>query len=262
MEETYNQLAQEIIQARQAKGTRLWLAVAGAPGSGKTTVSQHIVDRIHDASQQQSTSSFQAAVVPMDGYHLTQAAMAQCGYDMKRRGAPWTFNASQMYKDLAAAHSDNDVWLPDYSREISDPVPNQIQLQANDPDVVIIEGLYVLLGALCQELDDPDSPTNQVVTELKGEVVDIREEIKRWEPLMQLWDETYFVEPPGGFAENKLRLIERSLKTWTAAKTKLWLPEGGTDREAATRRVELNDELNAKLINCCKRYASRVIQNK
>lgn len=76
---------------------------------------------------------------------------------------------------------------------------------------------------------------------------------------MALWDQTYFIEPPCGFDENKRRLVERSLKTWTPAKTELW--GGGTAREAATRRVEMNDALNARLVNCCKPYATHIIES-
>ena len=260
MEETYNKLATEIIQAFHAKKDgRLWLAVAGAPGSGKTTVARNLVQHI-----QEQQPELRALVVPMDGYHLTQKEMAVAGYDMKRRGAPWTFNATRMHTDLVEAHksTDRDVLLPDYSRDISDPVPDKITLEASH-DIIIIEGLYVLLGTLCQELHDPDSSTNQVAAALAKQenlVVDIHEEVQRWEPLLSLWDQTFFVEPPGGFAENKRRLVERSLQTWTPTKTDLW--GGGTDREAATRRVEFNDERNAQLINCCKRFASFVIENK
>ena len=260
MEETYNRLAREIVETFHQKRNdrRLWLALAGAPGSGKTTVAKHLVERIH------ALSSLRATVVPMDGYHFTQQQMADMEYDMKRRGAPWTFDATRMYQDLSRARQRNneDVLLPDYSRDISDPVPDKIKLEANH-DIVIIEGLYVLLGTLCQELDQPDSPTTQVAAELAAleNIVDVRQEVQRWEPLMEIWHETLYVEPPGGFQENKRRLVERSLKTWTPAKTELWLP-GATDREAATKRVELNDERNAKLIECCKRYASVVIQNK
>ena len=127
-------------------------------------------------------------------------------------------------------------------------------------DIVIIEGLYLALGALCQDLDTPDSQINKVAKEL-GDESWIGDELKRWEQMMQLWDQTMFVEPPFGFEENKRRLVERSLKTWTPAKTELWLP-GATDREVATRRVELNDERNAKLINCCRKYTTFVVQNK
>ena len=193
---------------------------------------------------------------------ITQQDMADQNLDMKRRGAPWTFDATRMYKDLHNAQNQDTahtVWLPDYSREISDPVPHKIALKASH-DIVLVEGLYVTLGSLCQDWEDPESPIHQVAAELADEV-DVRQEVQRWEPLLSLWDQSYFVEPPGGFAETKRRLVERSLQTWTREKTDLWLP-GGTDRDAATRRVEQNDERNAKLIDCCKRYASYVIQNR
>ena len=57
------------------------------------------------------------------------------------------------------------------------------------------------------------------------------------------------------FAENKRRLVERALKTWTDEKTQLWGP-GGTAREAASKRVDANDLLNGILVNACKEHAN------
>jgi len=256
MDETYDKLAEQAFKAFQETGNnrRLWIAVVGAPGSGKTTIAQNLVGRINKLGAK-------AISVPMDGYHFTQKEMKEKGYDMKRRGAPWTFDATRMYDQLKHARDTerSDVYLPDYSREISDPVPDQIKLEESH-DIVIIEGLYLALGSLCSEIDIPDSQVNQISREL-GDDTWIGDELKRWEPMMHLWDQTIFVEPPFGFEENKRRLVERSLKTWTTVKTELWLP-GATDREAATKRVELNDERNAKLINCCRRHATFVVQNK
>ena len=67
--------------------------------------------------------------------------------------------------------------------------------------------------------------------------------------MLDLWDETWFVGPPQGFAENKRRLIERSLKTWNDEKTILW--GGGSAREAAASRVDYNDSKNGMIVTCC-----------
>mmetsp|Transcript_3030 Transcript_3030/g.6068 ORF Transcript_3030/g.6068 Transcript_3030/m.6068 type:complete len:294 (-) Transcript_3030:199-1080(-) len=209
MDETYDKLADQAFKAFQETedNRRLWIAVVGAPGSGKTTIARNLVDRI-------SKLGAKAISVPMDGYHFTQIEMKEKEYDMKRRGAPWTFDATRMYNQLKHARDTerSDVYLPDYSREISDPVADQIKLEESH-DIVIIEGLYLALGALCPELDTPNSQINQVAREL-GDESWIGDELKRWEPMMQLWDLTMFVEPPFGFEENKRRLVERSLKTW------------------------------------------------
>lgn len=214
IDETYQKLADQAVQTYRESGSdrRLWIGVVGAPGSGKTTIAQNLVERINKLG-------LKAICIPMDGYHFTQKEMKEKGYDMKRRGAAWTFDATLMYEQLKLARERGRVvaYLPDYSRDISDPIPGKIKLEESH-DIVIIEGLYLILGSLCQELDDADSPTIKVAKEL-GDESWIREELKRWEPLMQLWDQTFFVEPPFGFEENKRRLVERSLKTWTPEKT-------------------------------------------
>jgi pantothenate kinase len=253
MHKTYDKLAQEAIDTFRATAgeRRLWLGVVGSPGSGKSTVAEAVVKRIN-------TMGVKAIAISMDGFHYSQQEMKEKGYDMKRRGASWTFDADRMYKELKNAREKDfgDVYLPEYSREVSDPVAKKIKLEASH-DIVVVEGLYLTLGALSQELEDPQSPTNLAVEEL-GLDNNIGDELKRWEPMLELWDQVFFVEPPFGFRENKRRLIERSLKTWTSAKTETW--GGGTDRETATRRVEANDARNAKLVDCCKKYAEFIVQ--
>jgi hypothetical protein len=88
-------------------------------------------------------------------------------------------------------------------------------------------------------------------------------EIDRWRPLLDYWDDSIFVTPPGGFVpEGQRRLVERSLRTWTPEKTKRFGTPGMTDRQAAMARVAFNDAKNAALVECCQRYAGRVVETK
>jgi len=315
MEETYDWLAKRAMeQYTQQRATdpqgRLWIALAGAPGSGKTTVGEAVVDRINQysyeqqqkASEQNEMPAVEAICIPMDGYHYSQAEMKQKGLDMKRRGAPWTLDAEQMCRDLKRAHHatfENDetntvAELPDYDRTISDPRPKGIQLLSHHK-IVIVEGLYVLLGLLLDDLEHSNNKSKEkyellrkaisMIPEWNNDeqggttnVAEARAELQRWKPLLDLWDETWFVAPPipqfdisdaaqqqdtddsrqlaallNAFSENKRRLVERSLQTWTDEKTKLWGP-GGTARDAAANRVDYNDVKNGVLISCCRLY--------
>jgi pantothenate kinase len=180
-----------------------WIAIAGGAGAGKTTVASTIRDRLNqigDSSTNISSSPHQsdpsAVVVPMDGFHYTQDVLKSLhGPDaMRRRGAPWTFDAEQLVQTLTQVKRQKRGKLPLYSREISDPIPGGIEIHPWHR-VILVEGLYLL------HQKDP-----------------------RYAPLMSLWDETWFVKAPDP--------EQRSLLTWSPSKTQQWGPgvEGATKR--------------------------------
>jgi pantothenate kinase len=188
MDETYDTLAQVAIdklnllrQQQQdnenendtppRRRRRLWIGLVGGPGSGKSTVAKAVVERLNQMDKH-DTGNVSAMVLPMDGFHYTQAHLKEHGMDMKRRGAPWTFDAKTMYEKLhAVVHptsNGNDAdheatfWFPSYGREISDPVENAIRINSSH-DIIIVEGLYMLLGALVDQAQDPESPLMQMI---------------------------------------------------------------------------------------------------
>lgn len=102
-EDTYNALVEDVAQAVEsvayepgsikaassASPRAFWIAVCGAPASGKSTLSQEIGRRLNDDKQ------IPTIVVPMDGYHYYKHeldAMPDPEAMHARRGAPWTFN--------------------------------------------------------------------------------------------------------------------------------------------------------------------------
>mmetsp|Transcript_29604 Transcript_29604/g.65202 ORF Transcript_29604/g.65202 Transcript_29604/m.65202 type:complete len:334 (-) Transcript_29604:55-1056(-) len=284
MEQTYDDLARRAIEAYKSnqgsgRDNALWIACVGGPGAGKTTLAKAVAGRIRDIISSSSSSIDDIAVaIPMDGYHYTKDELAQLAQTddnskgMNRRGAPWTFNAPTLASDLAEAKRNGKGSLSEYDREISDPVPNAIEVDEHH-QIFLVEGNYLLLGCLEAELDKdgktPKSETNLYETVLGTECpwegtrkgldcpVPIGDEIRRWKGIQSLFDETWFVAPPGGVEEQRRRLIERSLKTWTPEKTEAW--GGGTDREAAMRRADFNDVRNAWLVDCCRQYADVVV---
>ena len=279
MEETFDKLAQHtldrLVEIRQHTNNpheRLWIGLAGAPGSGKTTVGESVVKHIH-----QKTGKDCAICLPMDGYHIPQQHLHELGMDMKRRGSPWTFDAEAMTRDLSEARKvttdqETIVDLPSYDREISDPRPGGLRLLPQH-EIVIVEGNYVLLGYLYnqlqelkpgEELPEQVQKVLEITPEFENNVDKLKEEAQRWKPMLDdLWQETWFVAPPDGFPENKRRLVGRSLKTWNPEKTKLWSNKPGeTDRQAATNRVDYNDSKNGELAICAQPFADIMIETK
>lgn len=286
MEQTYDDLARRAMDAYKnnngsGRDNSLWIACAGGPGAGKTTLANAVAKRIRDISSSSSSTNIDDAVtIPMDGYHYTKAELAQLAQPddeskgMNRRGAPWTFNAPALASDLANAKKKGKGSLSGYDRQISDPVPNAIKVDGHN-NIFLVEGNYLLLGYLEAELDKdgktpkPQSSLCETVlgTECPWEgtckaldcPVPIGNEIRRWKGITSLFDEAWFIAPPGGVEEQRRRVIARSLNTWTPEKTVAW--GGGTDREAATRRADFNDVRNARLVDCCHQYADVVVDS-
>ena len=81
-----------MVKAVQEKG-QLWVAIAGGPASGKTTLTQELCKRL------EQDKGLPTAVIPMDGYHYYKReldAMPDPEALHARRGAHWTFNVSEM----------------------------------------------------------------------------------------------------------------------------------------------------------------------
>mmetsp|Transcript_36479 Transcript_36479/g.43969 ORF Transcript_36479/g.43969 Transcript_36479/m.43969 type:complete len:347 (-) Transcript_36479:49-1089(-) len=271
----------------------------GAGKSTLATAVAHRINSevLQNQIQQQRGSATKAVAIPMDGYHYTRSKLAELAESddesngMSRRGSPWTFDAEGLIHDLSQAKAKGTAILPEYDRALSDPVPNVVKIDLSH-GIIIVEGNYLLLDLLEAEIDNDNSsdggqhratqqplPDSNLCVANKDLLcpVPISEEIQRWKGTADLWDETWFVSPPafiGGENEHEnnaaaerqttveiqtKRVIERSLRTWTDAKTKAW--GGKTDLEAATKRAEYNDVRNAKLINCCRSYADLVVDS-
>jgi hypothetical protein len=287
MEATYDRLAKQATDLyHSGKGTglggRCWIGIAGGPGAGKSTLAAAVADRICELEAKPGSSknsNIQAVAVPMDGYHYTRAKLASVTQalgdsdnddgtkGMSRRGAPWTFDANALARDLGAAKALGRASLPEYDRVLSDPVDDAVVVEESH-QIVLVEGNYLILGLLTEEVE-PTGNTNTPLPTSKLEKacddllcpIPIGDEIRRWRDVAALWDETWFVAPPGINAVKiqRDRIIERSLETWNPSKTKAW--NGKTDREAAIKRAEFNDIRNARLVECCRGYADLVVDS-
>lgn len=113
------------------------LGLVGAPGSGKSTLSEALLAALGD----------QAQVVPMDGFHLSNRQLDALGR-AQRKGAPDTFDAFG-YRDLlhrlrASYRNRETVYAPGFYREIEEPIAASIAVAPGTP-LIITEGNYLLL---------------------------------------------------------------------------------------------------------------------
>ncbi|MGW0777808.1 nucleoside/nucleotide kinase family protein [Streptomyces sp. NPDC002835] len=116
-------------------GRRRVLGIAGAPGAGKSTFAEGLVEALDGL----------AVLVPMDGFHLAQRELARLGR-AGRKGAPDTFDDAG-YAALLARLRDPDpavtVYAPAFDRALEEPVAGSIPVAAGVP-LVVTEGNYLL----------------------------------------------------------------------------------------------------------------------
>jgi pantothenate kinase len=116
-------------------GRRHILGLVGAPGAGKSTLSQAILDAFPG----------KVVIVPMDGFHLANAELVRLGR-ASRKGAEDTFDSAgyvALLRRLREQRDDETVYAPTFRREIEEPIANAIPV-APDTPLVITEGNYLL----------------------------------------------------------------------------------------------------------------------
>ncbi|MGW9079301.1 nucleoside/nucleotide kinase family protein [Streptomyces kronopolitis] len=156
------------LTASATPGHRPLLGITGPPGAGKSTLAAHLVAGL----------AGQAALVPMDGFHLAEAELRRLGRT-DRKGAPDTFDPAGYAALLARLRSpepDAAVYAPAFDRRIEEPVAGSIPVAPHLP-LIVTEGNYLLLDT---------AP---------------------WSRVRALLDEVWYVELDG--AERIRRLVDR-----------------------------------------------------
>ena len=153
MQYTCDQLVNFLREKKASLGVdeQFWLGIAGAPGSGKSWLSQRLRDRVDNL-----------LVIPMDGYHYYRRELDRMPDPQeahKRRGAPFTFNAERFVAELTTARTCGEGWFPSFDHGVGDPVENGIRLVKGRHEVVVVEGNYLLLN------DEPWNKVREILDE-------------------------------------------------------------------------------------------------
>mgnify|MGYP001178858167 CR=1 FL=1 len=225
------------------KNNQLFIGIGGGPGSGKSTLATAVKNAINLKENKEL-----AVVLPMDGFHYSRLKLKQLGEKgvmigdpsgtkcltttfedlIARRGSPWTFDSSSIIKEFTKVREDGFGSLPIYSREESDPVDDGVKLLSSH-GIVLLEGNYLLC------YNDPE-----------------------WSPLKDIFDEKWYIQC-NSMDDQRSRLIDRHLETWTEAKTKMF----GAGRKGATIKADSNDVLNAIWVErMSKDHADLIVHSK
>jgi pantothenate kinase len=122
-------------RALAASDGRALLGVTGAPGAGKSTLAQALVDDVGAA----------AGLVGMDGFHLSQSRLAEAGR-LRRKGAIDTFDAAGFVALVRRLRecAQETVYAPEFRRDIEESIAGAVAIEPS-VRLVVVEGNYLLV---------------------------------------------------------------------------------------------------------------------
>lgn len=144
---------------------RQLVAVVGAPGAGKSTLAEAVVEHL-------KRSERKVQLVPMDGFHLDNGLLMARGL-LARKGAPQTFDAAGFLSIVKRLVDGEEVIAPTFDRVRDLSIAGAVEVPT-DVELLVLEGNYLLL----------DQPI--------------------WRELKQYWDLCVFLDVPIQELERRL----------------------------------------------------------
>jgi len=126
-------------------GGRAVLGITGSPGSGKTTLVEHLIWHLQATPPRGLQPAAWVAHVPMDGFHLADVELDRLGR-RANKGAPGSFDAAGYLALLRRIREDADdtIYAPAFDRELEQPIAGSIPIP-RAARLIVSEGNYLLL---------------------------------------------------------------------------------------------------------------------
>jgi len=127
------------LTAERDPSRRVVVAIAGAPGSGKTTLAERLVSHLNEIEPGR------AALLPMDGYHYDDRVLIERGL-RARKGAHETFDVFGLLHmlDRLRRNEEDEIAVPVFDRDLeisragARMIPHAVR-------ALVVEGNYLLL---------------------------------------------------------------------------------------------------------------------
>ncbi len=120
-----------------ATQARCLIAIAGPPGSGKSTVSGLARDELE-------ARGTPTGLLWMDGFHYDNAILSQRDL-LNRKGAPETFDVAGFRAILTRLLTEDEVAIPEFDRPLDKAFAARSIISA-EQRIVLVEGNYLLLN--------------------------------------------------------------------------------------------------------------------
>ena len=116
--------------------SRYFIALSGAPGSGKSTVSEKLVGDLN-------TVGHKSRILQMDAFHYDDQILKEKNLLLKK-GAPETFDVMGLLNFINRLEKESEVVIPFFDRSLELSRSSAVII-SDDIKVVIVEGNYLLL---------------------------------------------------------------------------------------------------------------------
>lgn len=133
-------LAEKIIKkSKNNTGKPLFIGINGCQGSGKSTLSEFLLEYI------QHNSALNIIVISLDDFYFSQQKRAQLANDIhplfKTRGVPGTHDTEHIQKVFSQLKQASSTALPRFNKATDNPHPSETWPRVTQPiDIVIFEG--------------------------------------------------------------------------------------------------------------------------